>query len=82
MRLPAYPINVSWSDEDEAWVADVPYLGSCSALGDTPHEAVAELELALVEWLDRAKSGNGQGGAVPVRAGRHAKSPGWTSDRS
>jgi predicted RNase H-like HicB family nuclease len=52
----AYPINVFWSDEDEAWVADVPDLDYCSALGDTPHEAVSEVEVAIEAWLKAALS--------------------------
>lgn len=55
MTIPAYPINVFWSDEDEAWVADIPDLAFCSALGDSPHEAVAEVELAAEAWLEAAK---------------------------
>jgi len=38
VRTPTYLINVFWSDESQAWVADVPDLAYCSALGDTPHE--------------------------------------------
>jgi len=52
--LPVYPINVFWSVEDEAWVADVPDLTYCSALGDTPHDAVAEVEVAIAGWLEAA----------------------------
>lgn len=52
----AYPINVFWSDEDESWVADVPDLGCCSAFGDTPHEAVSEVEVAIEAWLEAARS--------------------------
>ena len=52
----AYPINVFWSDEDDAWVADVPDLDYCSAVGDTPHEAVAEVEAAIETWLEAARS--------------------------
>jgi predicted RNase H-like HicB family nuclease len=33
-----YAIIVFWSDEDAAWVADVPDLKSCSAFGATPEE--------------------------------------------
>ncbi len=57
MNPPAYPINVSWSDEDDAWVADVPDLAFCSALGDTPHEAVAEVEMAVEAWLEASQAG-------------------------
>ena len=46
--MPAmYPIDVFWRDEDKAWVADVPDLAYCSATGETPHEAVAEVEVAI-----------------------------------
>ena len=50
-----YPSEVFWSDEDEAWVADVPDLPYCSAIGDTPHEAVAEVEIAAEAWLAAAR---------------------------
>lgn len=49
-----YPIEVSWSDEDQTWVADVPDLAFCTAHGPTPHEAVAEVELAADAWLEAA----------------------------
>lgn len=55
MTAPAYPISVFWSDEDDAWVADLPDLAHCSAFGNTPHEAVAEVELAMEEWLEAAR---------------------------
>ena len=51
----AYPINVFWSDEDEAWVADVPDLDYCAATGDTPHAAVSEVEVAIEAWLEAAR---------------------------
>jgi predicted RNase H-like HicB family nuclease len=60
VTTPTYPINVFWSDEDEAWVADVPDLAYCSAFGDTPHEAVAEVEIAMEAWLDAARSSGRQ----------------------
>jgi predicted RNase H-like HicB family nuclease len=51
-----YPINVFWSDEDDAWVADVPDLEYCSATGNTAHEAVSEVEVAIEAWLEAARS--------------------------
>jgi len=50
-----YAINVFWSDEDGAWVADVPDLRSCSAFGNTPEEAVAEVRIAMEAWLEAAQ---------------------------
>ena len=50
-----YHIDLFWSDEDAAWVADVPDLKSCSAFGDTPAQALAEVEQAMEAWLDVAR---------------------------
>jgi predicted RNase H-like HicB family nuclease len=46
-----YHVDLFWSEPDGAWVADVPDLKSCSACGDTPAEALAEVEKALEGWL-------------------------------
>jgi predicted RNase H-like HicB family nuclease len=50
-----YTIIVFWSEDDCAWVADVPDLKSCSAFGDTPEEAVAEVGVAMEAWLAAAR---------------------------
>ncbi len=68
--LPVYPINVFWSVEDEAWVADVPDLTYCSALGDTLHDAVAEVEVAIAAWLETATS---SGRSIPPPSARMAR---------
>ena len=59
---PGYRIDVTWDAQDEVWVADVPDLPFCTAHGPTPHDAVAEVELALQAWLDAARR---TGRAVP-----------------
>lgn len=51
-----YPIEVSWSEEDQSWIADVPDLAFCTAHGPTPHEAVEEVELAAEAWLQAAST--------------------------
>ncbi len=38
-----YHINVFYSEEDQAYVADIPDLPLCSAFGDTPESAVHEV---------------------------------------
>jgi predicted RNase H-like HicB family nuclease len=43
------------SEEDRAWVADVPDLKSCAAFGSTPEEAFAEFRLAMDPWLAAAR---------------------------
>ena len=35
-----YLILVFWSDEDQAYIADIPDLKTCSAWGNTPEEAL------------------------------------------
>jgi predicted RNase H-like HicB family nuclease len=50
-----YHINVFWSDEDDCYVADVPDLETCSAFGDTPEEALAEVQIAKRAWLEVAR---------------------------
>ena len=50
-----YHINLFWSETDECWVADMPDLKSCSAFGDTPAEALTELEKAADAWLAVAR---------------------------
>ena len=50
-----YAIVVFWSEEDGAWVADVPDLKSCSAFGATPEQAVAEVRIAMEAWLTAAR---------------------------
>ena len=41
-----YHINIFYSEEDGGYIADVPDLSSCSAFGNTPEEALAEVEKA------------------------------------
>jgi predicted RNase H-like HicB family nuclease len=53
--IPPYHINVFWSEQDACWIADAPDLEFCSAHGNTPVEAVAEIQIALEAWLDVAR---------------------------
>ncbi|HEX2763884.1 MAG TPA: type II toxin-antitoxin system HicB family antitoxin [Allosphingosinicella sp.] len=55
MRDAHYHINVFWSDEDGCWIADVPDLKYCSAHGDTPSEAIANIQDAIAGWLETAR---------------------------
>jgi len=49
-----YHINIFYSREDEAYIADIPDLKYCSAHGDTPEEALAEVLIAKAAWLEAA----------------------------
>lgn len=53
-----YHINVFYSDEDAAYVADIPDLEACSAFGASAEEALAEVEQAKRAWLAAAEEAN------------------------
>jgi predicted RNase H-like HicB family nuclease len=67
-----YHINVFFSDEDGAYIADIPDLEACSALGDTPEEAVAQVLKAKEAWLEAARE---MGRPIPEPRYRPAPSP-------
>jgi predicted RNase H-like HicB family nuclease len=51
-----YHINIFYSDEDEGYIADIPDLDACSAFGNTPDEALREVETAKDAWLAAARA--------------------------
>jgi predicted RNase H-like HicB family nuclease len=53
-----YHINIFYSEDDQGYVADIPDLAMCSAYGETPAQALAELELAKEAWLEAARQEN------------------------
>jgi predicted RNase H-like HicB family nuclease len=58
-----YHINIFWSEEDGGYIADIPDLASCSAFGDTPGDALRQVELAKEAWLAAARA---EGRPVPA----------------
>lgn len=50
-----YHINVFYSEDDEGFIADIPDLKFCSAFGETPDKAMAEVLIAQQAWLEAAK---------------------------
>ena len=46
-----YSINLTWSDEDESYVAIVPEFPGLSAFGETPEEAVKEAKIAIEGFI-------------------------------
>ena len=49
-----YPLEVFWDEGSEAFICIAPDLPGCSAVGDTPHEAVQEMETAMRLWIEAA----------------------------
>ena len=50
-----YHINIFYSEEDGGYIADIPDLEACSAFGETPEAALAEVERAKEAWLEAAR---------------------------
>ena len=46
-----YHINIFYSEEDHGYIADIPDLKACSAFGETPDQALAEVLAAKKSWL-------------------------------
>ena len=49
-----YEIDLFWSDEDQAYIAEVPELPGCMADGSTYEEALQAVELVIQEWITTA----------------------------
>ena len=50
-----YEIILYWSDDDQAYVAEVPELPGCAADGTSYQEALSNLETVIGEWIETAK---------------------------
>lgn len=62
-----YEITLYWSNEDEAFIAEVPELPGCAADGPTRQEALAAVEIVINDWLETAQQ---LGRPVPAPKGR------------
>jgi len=62
-----YEIIIFWSDEDRAFVADVPELPGCMAHGNTYEDALRNARRAIKLWTRTARE---FGDPVPVPKGR------------
>ncbi|MCC5639925.1 type II toxin-antitoxin system HicB family antitoxin [Nostoc sp. CHAB 5844] len=50
-----YEINLYWSEEDQAFIAEVPELPGCAADGETYQEALLNVEIIMQEWIETAQ---------------------------
>jgi predicted RNase H-like HicB family nuclease len=53
-----YKLIIYWSNNDDAFIVEVPELPGCFADGKTYQEAVNNAEIIIQEWLDTAKELN------------------------
>jgi len=66
-RMYKYEIIIYWSRKDDAFIAEVPELPGCAADGVSHQEALANVEIVISEWIDRAKE---LGRPIPEPKGR------------
>ena len=64
---PKYEVIIYWSQEDQAFIAEVPELPGCAADGNTYREALANAEVVIQEWIETAKA---LGRRIPSPRGR------------
>ena len=62
-----YEVIIYWSEEDQAFIAEVPELPGCAAHGSTQETALASAQEAIRLWLDTARE---YGDPIPEPKGR------------
>ena len=62
-----YEIIIYWSEEDKAYIAEVPELPGCAADGQTYRTALAQAKIIIDEWIETARE---LGRPVPEPRGR------------
>jgi predicted RNase H-like HicB family nuclease len=62
-----YAIIIYWSQEDLAYIAEIPELPGCMADGQTYQEALSNAETNIREWIDIAQE---MGRPIPKPKGR------------
>jgi predicted RNase H-like HicB family nuclease len=62
-----YELIIYWSEDDSAFIVEVPELAGCMADGKTYQEAVTNAEIVIQEWIETAKE---LGRSIPEPKGR------------
>ena len=50
-----YKIILYYSQEDQAFIAEVPELPGCAADGETYQEALQNVEVVMQQWIETAQ---------------------------
>jgi predicted RNase H-like HicB family nuclease len=62
-----YERGIYWSEDDNAFIVEVPELPGCMADGPSYREVVANAEVVIEEWLETAQE---LGRFIPAPRGR------------
>lgn len=55
MNHQRYQMVINWSEEDQAYIVEVPELPGCMADGVTRQEALVNAEEVIQEWIETAR---------------------------
>ncbi len=67
MPKPKFEVIIYWSEDDRAFIAEVPELPGCAADGKTHRDALRNVEVVIEEWLETARD---LGRPIPKPKGR------------
>ena len=62
-----YEVIIFWSNDDNAFIAEVPELPGCAAHGDAPEAALSQAQEAMQLWIETAQE---FGDPIPEPKGR------------
>jgi predicted RNase H-like HicB family nuclease len=62
-----YEVIIYWSEDDQAFIAEVPELPGCAADGPSYRKALANVERVIDEWIETARE---LGRPIPEPKGR------------
>lgn len=62
-----YERIIYWSEDDNAFLVEVPELPGCMADGETVGDAIANAEVVIREWIEIAKE---RGQKIPEPKGK------------
>lgn len=62
-----YEVIIYWSEEDQAFIVEVPELAGCAADGPTYQKALTNVEAIIKEWIETAQE---LGRPIPKPKGR------------
>ncbi|MBT4146765.1 MAG: type II toxin-antitoxin system HicB family antitoxin [Gammaproteobacteria bacterium] len=62
-----YEMIIYWSEEDKAFLVEIPELSGCKADVETYQQALENAEIVIQEWIETAKE---LGRIIPIPKGR------------
>ena len=67
MTLIKYELIIYWSEEDHAFIVEVPELPGCMADGESYEQAVTNAKIVIGQWIETARE---LGKPIPEPKGR------------